>query len=56
MKNFLKPAAMLAVLIMALVLGACADMKPLDYTPAGEIPPGPGVFSGKSGEFKVFRK
>lgn len=56
MSNVKRPAAMLAVLVLALALGACAEMKPLDYTPSGEIPPGPGLFSGKDGEFKVFRK
>ena len=56
MRNVKRPAAMLAMILLALALGACADTKPLDYTPAGEIPPGPGLFSGKDGEFKIFRK
>ena len=39
---------------MLLLLGACAEMKPLDYTEIHEIPPGPGLLSGEDGEFVLF--
>jgi hypothetical protein len=39
---------------MLLLLGACTDVKPLEYTEIHEIPPGPGLLSGEDGEFVVF--
>ncbi len=39
---------------MLLVLGACAEMKPLEYTEIHEIPPGPGLLSGDDGKFVLF--
>ncbi len=39
---------------MLLLLGACAEMKPLEYTEIHEIPPGPGLLSGEDGEFVIF--
>lgn len=38
------------------LLSACAGIKPYEPTAAGEIPPGPGLLSGKDGEFTIFRK
>lgn len=38
-----------------LALGACAEVQPLDYTEAHEIPPGPGIFSGEDGAFVLYR-
>jgi hypothetical protein len=37
----------------ALWLAACAA-EPFDYIPADEIPPGPGLLSGKDGEFVIY--
>ncbi len=39
---------------MLLLLGACAEMKPLEYTEIHEIPPGPGLLSGEDGKFVLF--
>ncbi len=39
---------------MLLLLGACAELKPLEYTEIHEIPPGPGLLSGEDGEFVIF--
>lgn len=39
---------------MLLLLGACADMKPLEYTEIHEIPAGPGLLSGEDGEFVLY--
>ncbi len=38
---------------MLLLLGACAELKPLEYTEIHEIPPGPGLLSGEDGEFVI---
>lgn len=40
------------------MLGACAnlDVEPLEHPTPGEIPKGPGLFSGEDGEFVVLRK
>lgn len=40
--------------VMLLLLGACADVKPLEYTEIHEIPPGPGLLSGEDGKFVLF--
>ncbi len=39
---------------MLLLLGACAEIKPLEYTEIHEIPPGPGLLSGEDGKFVLF--
>jgi hypothetical protein len=39
---------------LLLLLGACAEMKPLEYTEIHEIPPGPGLLSGDDGKFVLF--
>ena len=39
---------------MLLLLGACAEMKPLEYTEIHEIPSGPGLLSGEDGKFVLF--
>lgn len=43
--------AALAVLILA--LAACGPREDFDYVSADEIPPGPGLFTGASGEYEV---
>ena len=39
--------------VMLFLLGACAELKPLEYTEIHEIPPGPGLLSGEDGEFVI---
>ena len=39
-----------------LVLGGCTQMEPFEPPVAGEMSPGPGLFSGPSGEFVLFRQ
>lgn len=41
--------------LLGIWLSACAA-EPFDYTPADEIPPGPGLLSGEDGEFVVYRR
>jgi hypothetical protein len=41
---------------LVIILAACGKAKPLDYAETGEIPPGPGLFSGDDGKFVLFRK
>ena len=52
------PGRRFPILVLAggilLVLGACAEMKPLEYTEIHEIPPGPGLLSGEDGKFVLF--
>ena len=45
-----------AVMTVALGMSACSGAKPFDYQEGGDIPGGPGLVSGKSGEFTVYRK
>lgn len=42
------------VLLLGLVAG-CAELEPFDPPVAGEMLPGPGLFSGPDGAFVVFR-
>jgi len=44
------------LLAFALLLASCGKPKSLDYTETGEIPSGPGLFSGKDGKFSLFQK
>ncbi|MFQ5915971.1 MAG: hypothetical protein ACE5JS_22580 [Nitrospinota bacterium] len=47
----------LALVLLALLLSACASIEPLAFPESGdEIPPGPGLFSGPDGEFVIYRK
>lgn len=39
---------------LLLLLGACAEVKPFEYTEIHEIQPGPGLLSGDDGEFVLF--
>ena len=39
---------------MLLLLGACAEVGPFEYTEIHEIQPGPGLLSGDDGEFILF--
>lgn len=48
--------ARFAVLLLSLVILGCEGGKPFDPPTAGDIPPGPGLFSGKDGEFTLYRK
>ena len=49
-----RPPVLLLAAGLLLLLGACADMKPLEYTEIHEISPGPGLLSGEDGEFVLF--
>ncbi len=44
-------------LLGCLGLGACSGFQPTEYDPDHRNnPPGPGVFSGKEGEFVIYRR
>ena len=47
-------ARMLAVAAFGGALAACSNVKPINYTAIHEIPDGPGLFSGKDGEFDLY--
>ena len=49
-----RPPVLLLAGALLLLLDACADMKPLEYTEIHEISPGPGLLSGEDGEFVLF--
>ncbi len=44
-----------AIILVCTLLAACAEGKPFDPPQAGEIPPGPGLFTGEDGEFRLLR-
>ncbi len=44
-----------ALLIVVSSLGNCASYEPFDPPEPGEIPEGPGLLTGESGKFVVFR-
>lgn len=46
----------LALMMLCWVLAGCAGGQPFEPPTAGEIAPGPGLFSGKDGEFRLFRR
>ena len=49
------PVLRMAAIAVTLVLGSCAVGEPREYTKTGdEIPEGPGLFTGKNGEFVLF--
>lgn len=50
-----KRYALAAILVMGVALGACGA-KPFKAPEPGEIPDGPGVFSGADGEFVISPK
>ncbi len=50
-RRFSSLAVAMGVLLLA---GACAELKPLEYTEIHEIPPGPGLLSGEDGKFVLF--
>lgn len=47
---------LLAIAALAGVLAACSGVQPFDYTEGHEIPPGPGLISGETGEFELYRR
>lgn len=46
---------LVAVTLLTGMLAACSA-EPFEYTAAHEIPPGPGLISGETGEFELYRK
>jgi len=50
MGGYLQRGLLCLVLLAAL---GCSTAQPFSYTPATEIPAGPGLFSGASGVFGV---
>lgn len=46
----------LIIALVVLILSACGQAKPLvdDIPEVDEIPPGPGLFSGKDGTFVLY--
>lgn len=46
----------IVVIAGALTLAGCAGWEPLDYTPASELKPGPGLFTGDAGAFVIERR
>ena len=44
-----------AALVALLVIGACSEVKPVEYTEIHEIPPWPGLLSGVDGTFVLYR-
>lgn len=55
----LKPYRIRRLLALALLvgsLGACSGVEPFEYTEGHEIQPGPGLFSGETGEYKIYRR
>ncbi len=51
-----KAGIAVTVLAVCATLAACAGREPMEPPVAGEIPEGPGVFSGEDGEFVIFRR
>ncbi len=49
-------ARLTTVLILAAALAACSGAKPFDYADNNELGKRPGLFTGKDGEFIIFRK
>lgn len=55
----LKSGRMRDILALALLVGslsACSGVRPFEYTEVHEIPPGPGLISGETGEFELYRR
>ncbi len=44
-----------AALALALAVTGCAGAKPFSPSAIDDIPPGPGLFTGKDGEIKIAR-
>lgn len=55
LRSTLKFVAPLAILALGFALSACVEAKPFQYQKADEIPSGPGLFTGKAGEFTIYR-
>lgn len=45
----------LLILAAGAALAGCADGKPMAVPQSGEIPEGPGLFSGDDGVFTIYR-
>ena len=43
-------------MLAALAITACDGAKPFDYTAVDDIQPGPGLLTGETGEFTIYKK
>ena len=41
--------------LLLLSIAACSAATPFEYTPASEMSPAPGLFSGADGELVIYR-
>ena len=46
----------LAFALLSVLPAACSGVEPFAYTEVQEIPPGPGLISGETGEFELYRR
>ena len=46
----------IGLIVSMLVLGACAHYEPFEPAPIADIPDGPGLLTGKDGEWVLYRK
>lgn len=46
--------SMLPTALLMVALSACGNVTPIDYTEPHDIQPGPGLFSGKDGDFVLY--
>ncbi|MBF0379710.1 MAG: hypothetical protein HQL69_01755 [Magnetococcales bacterium] len=49
-------ARLLSLIILTMALVGCSSAKPFAYEDQGEVKEGPGLFSGKKGEFIIYNK
>lgn len=47
---------LLLALLASLFLIGCANYKGEKVTETGDIPPGPGLFTGPEGEYTIYKK
>ena len=42
--------------LLLLLAGCAGGFEAVEHTPASEMRPGPGLFSGEAGEFVIYRR
>ena len=45
-----------SLILLALTIAACDGAKTFDYTAVDEIQPGPGLLTGETGEYTIYKK